>query len=507
MKKIIIHLFIVAILLMSSCKKWLEVVPEAQTTKDELFTTQKGFRDALTGAYIDMKSSDIYGGSLMWGNIEYMAKNWDAVNPNSQALPNLVAGNYSDATVRGWLDNTYAALYKVIADANGILDVIDAKQSIFEENNYALIKGESLALRAFCHFDVLRMFGPMPDNPGTASVLSYVKDVTSNIHSPIPYQDFGQAVLSDLDSAETLLKGTDPITQSSIRDLNPVGDALNDVKFEDDYLLYRQIRMNYYAVLALKARVYLWLAANDPSQQANAAKYAQKVISAVDQKGALTFRLGTETDRVAGDNTMSPEHILALSVYNLAAKATSTFGETGSLLRYDFNIQDGFYYLNNLFPVNERTSDVRWTGMWSYKSNNANYVMYKKYIQRDGSDQNWDTRPILQIPLLRISEMYLILTECAQGKEEAETAYATFCDKKGIPFSNGFNSDDWQTDRKNKLIREYVREFYAEGQSFFTYKRFHVITLPTSWTYSYYSGTTAKYIVPLPDREINYHNN
>ncbi len=55
MKKITTTILISGALVFTGCKKWLEVKPEGQTTKDEIFETQKGFRDALTGAYIDLK--------------------------------------------------------------------------------------------------------------------------------------------------------------------------------------------------------------------------------------------------------------------------------------------------------------------------------------------------------------------------------------------------------------------------------------------------------------------
>lgn len=502
MKKITITTILLSALCFTGCKKWLDVKPEAQTTKDELFSTQKGFRDALTGAYIDMKNGNIYGGALMWGNIEYMARNWEVTNASNTALASLAAGNYTDATARGWLDGTYAGLYKVVADVNSILENIDTKKMIFTDNNYALIKGESLTLRAFAHFDVLRMFGPMPDNPGTTPILPYVTEVSHQIIQPVSYAEFAQAVLADLDAAEAILKPVDPLIQYSLAELNPLPSNSLPPVVADNFYMYRQIRMNYYAVLALKARVYLWLAPLSTANRDNAAKYAQLVIDAKDHSGASTFRLGRESDRVAGDYTMSPEHIVALSVYDLEATANNTFGESGSLVRTDFNIQDGYYYLNNLFPVAERTSDVRWKEMWAYKtsSGNTSYVMYKKFLQRSAN-------PVLQAPLLRLSEMYLILTECAQTKEAAEGYYSTYCEQKGIPFANGFNAAGWEADRKNKIIREYVREFYAEGQTFFAYKRLNVITLPASWTSTYYTGSTDRYVVPKPDREINYHNN
>lgn len=502
MKKILTIIILSAVLLFTGCKKWLDVKPQGESTQEELFKTQKGFRDALTGAYIRMKGDNVYGSALTWGNIEYMAANWENANASNTAIPALIAGNYTNQTVIDWIDATYQDLYKVIADVNGVLSNIDGKKSVFSEGNYELIKGEALALRAFCHFDALRMFGPMPSNPGTGLVLPYVKEVSKNIHEPLSYQDFARAVLADLDQAEALLKVSDPILKYSIAQLNPGGN--DKPVLSDNYLEYRQVRMNYYAVLALKARIYLWLSAGDVSNKANAAKYAQMVVDAVDPTGAPMFRLGEERDRAAEDYTMSVEHIAALSVYNLEAKANSTFGETGGLQRYDFNITDGFYYLNNLFPVAERTSDIRWKQMWNYKTGQGktNYVMYKKYIQKPVLPEF----QILQVPLLRLSEMYLILTECADTKGGAEAVYTTFCIKKGIPFTS-FNAADWQTDRKNKIIREYVREFYAEGQSFFTYKRFNLTTLPASWTYTFFNGKPEKYIVPKPLREINYNNN
>ena len=503
MKKILTIVVLLCSFFFSSCKKWLDVKPQGENTQEELFKTEKGFRDALTGAYIRLKGGDIYGGSLMWGNIEYMAQNWDNVNSNNQFLSALVSGNYVQADVRERLDNTYRDLYKVIADVNGLLGNIEDKKLVFTAGNYELIKGESLALRAFCHFDALRLFGPIPSSPGAIKQLPYVKNVSKEINDPLTFQEFTQAVLADLDQAEALLKAVDPITKYSIAQLNPVEAGITPV-LSDNYLLYRQVRMNYYAVLALKARVYMWLAASNEAEKMNASKYAKMVIEAVDPAGIPMFRLGQESDRAAEDYTMSSEHIAALSVYNLESIANSTFGENGNLQRYDFNISDGFYYLNNLFPVSERTSDIRWKGMWTYKSGSGqtSYVMYKKFIQKAVLPKY----QVLQVPLLRLSEMYLIQTEAADNKAAAEAVYAAFCSKKGIPFS-GFNAADWQSDRRNKMIREYVRELYGEGQTFFTYKRYNLSTLPQSWTYAYYNAKPEKYLVPKPLREVNYNNN
>lgn len=502
MNKTTITLIIFGALVFTGCKKWLDVKPEGQSTKDDQFKTQKGFRDALTGAYLDLKSNDAYGAAMVWTTIEYMARNWDVSNINFTGPIALTNANYSDANARASLDAIYAKEYKIVADVNSILEKIDGAENIFQDDNYALIKGEALALRAFTHFDILRMFGPMPANPTADPILPYVTEVSKDIVPLRTYDDFAKQVLNDLDQAEALLKNVDPVTHYSLAELNPNPNALSTPVVSDDYYMYRQIRMNYYAVLALKARVYNWLAPRGDVNRQNAIKYAQLVIDARDHAGLPTFRLAELKDQQAGDYTFTCEHIASVNYYNLNPWVESNFGEAGTCARYDFNISDGFYYLNNLFPVAERAADARFVGMWSYKTSNglSQYTKYRKFYQKDVNPNN-------QIPLLRLSEMYLIQTECAQTKADAESVYAAYCNKKGIPFSAGFSAADWVTDRRNKMIREYVREFYAEGQTFFTYKRYNVTTLPASWTSAYYQGTTARYVVTKPDREINYHNN
>ena len=504
MNKITTTILISGALVFTGCKKWLDVKPEGVTTKDEMFNTQKGFRDALTGTYLDLKSSDAYGGNMQWGAIEFMARNWDVSNTAFTALTALTNANYLDAGARSTLDAMYAKEYKIVADANSILEKIDGKKSIFQDDNYALIKGEALTLRAFAHFDILRLFGPMPDKATADPILPYVQAVSKDIVSLSSYDDFAKQLLADLDQAELLLKPVDPITLYSLKELSPTKfDVAVVPVVADNYYMYRQIRMNYYAVLALKARVYNWLVPRGDVNRMNAVKYAQLVIDGKDRLGNPTFRLGELSDQQKGDYSLTPEHIAAVNYVNLYLAVDANFGEGGSLARYDVNVQDGYYYLNNLFPVAERTADARWVGMWSYKTTVGlgSYVKYKKYIQKDpGLDPN------NQVPLLRLSEMYLILTECAQTKADAESVYRFYCNKKGIPFATGFNAADWVTDRRNKMLREYVREFYAEGQTFFTYKRYNVTTLPTSWISAFFQGSTARYVVPKPDREINYHN-
>ena len=60
---------------------------------------------------------------------------------------------------------------------------------------------------------------------------------------------------------------------------------------------------------------------------------------------------------------------------------------------------------------------------------------------------------------------------------------------------------DLTTNRENVLKKEFNKEFYAEGQMFFFYKR----TGATS-ALDYSQLKPESYVVPLPEREIIYNN-
>jgi hypothetical protein len=484
MKTNIFITVLLAAFLHVACSDWLDVRPQTEKTKDFLFETQKGFRDALVGAYIRLKGGNIYGDALTWGNIEFMAQHWDLPTQSaSSARANLKRYEYTNAYVADWMDAIYRDLYSVIADVNSILERVDAKKDLFDPGYFELIKGEALGLRALCHFDVLRLFGPIPsveieDKP----ILPYVKTVTNEVHPHVTYQQFSRLVLDDLDEAERLLENIDPVRVYSIAALNSKEENGGFITRENDFLAYRQVRLNYHAVLALKARACLWM-----QDKTGAARYARMVIDARDSEGNPTFRLGTQADMTAADYTVSAEHVFALSVHDLTTTANGQFGQGGSLMKQDFD-----YYLGNLWPAAERATDIRFA-LWIPRELDNSYKLNRKFIQKPAN-------PILQVPLLRLSEMYLILAECAADLDAAAAAYDTFCKAKGIPFTR-FNDE---ADRASKITREYNREFYAEGQGFFAYKRLNVASI--LWAAYPITGSPAVYVVPVPRREIEYHD-
>ena len=237
-----------------SCNDWLDVSPSTEKDKEDILSNQAGFRSALIGAYIRMKSGGLYGKEMTWGVVENLAQHWDFEKNSVGEFLNKY--DYKAALVESTMATLYNNLYKVIADVNSILEVIDKEKGVFAPGEYELIKGEATAIRAFCHFDVLRLFGPIPGKLPSGKVLPYVTTVSLVPNQHRTYEEYTRMLVADLDTAERNLGKVDLIRKYSIQELNQ--SVPQTYGADDVFWGYRQMRMNYYAVLAEKARVYLW---------------------------------------------------------------------------------------------------------------------------------------------------------------------------------------------------------------------------------------------------------
>ena len=449
----------------TACNDWLEVAPQAEKEEAEMFEKEVGFRNVLIGAYIRMKSNNLYGEDLTYGSIEMLAQHWTNTDDLGKYLK---AYNYEQSVVETKINSFYGNLYKVIADVNGLLNNIDARKEMFEGNNFEIIKGEALAIRAFCHFDVLRLFGPIPTNLPEGTILPYVTTVSIVPNRLVSYNDFTTKLLADLDEAERCLEGNDPILTASIKELSTL-----EVAQDDNFLCDRQMRMNYYAVCALKARVQLWL-----GNKNEALKYAQKVIDAKDPNGNVMFRLGSATDCANGDLIFSSEHIFNLNVYNLSdfkISAANTFYTNSTALKY--------------FWASE-TTDIRRGKMWKEVYDNYWWTYY--YYTQATNMPVWAKN---SIPLFRLAEMYLIAMECG-SIQNANDLYKEVCIARDItPVTFGSTEELSET-----LILEYNREFYGEGQAFYAYKRLGRSKIFGTSTV----GSALIYVLPLPKAESLY---
>ena len=64
----------------SGCKKFLDVTPKSSISETELFASEEGFQQALTGIYSQLASPSLYGDNLTLGFTSAMAQNYNPAN-------------------------------------------------------------------------------------------------------------------------------------------------------------------------------------------------------------------------------------------------------------------------------------------------------------------------------------------------------------------------------------------------------------------------------------------
>ena len=465
--------------LSSSCSDWLTIEPKTQTTGEKLFTTVQGYSDALAGLYISMRGNYSPVSFFVGDGTDQLA-NLYYISPSSlnAALPNFDFTNtYADAGI----GSMFLQQYKTIANANLLIDALQT-QTQLDAKLAKMIEGEALAVRAYMHFDLIRLFGPMPNHIGSKRYLPYVTKVSTEPYTYLAYEDYMKLLQADLDKSEQLLKESDPI-------LNYTNDQLNNSIYNsiegitDPIWYYRQNRFNYYAILGLQARVSLWLGNND-----KAYTYAKKVIEATNSDGSTKFRLGTVSDISAPyyDYTLFSEHLMGEAVENF--DDASAF--TG---RYATNVTDRNKILYNLYESKTDMRTTMFTSVYSYSTGSYAYGTLKYHGMKSTDVSSLSAR---SIPLIRLSEMYLIMVETAPI-QEANTYFSTFRSAR-----NAEPLELTKANRESTLVTEYTKEFWSEGQCFFAYKRLGLAMLPMSLV----SMGESKYILPLPTAETGSYN-
>ncbi|WP_316815173.1 RagB/SusD family nutrient uptake outer membrane protein [Pedobacter nyackensis] len=458
----------------TSCKKWLTVEPKTSIQLNDLLTTETGFRQALVGIYTTMNSASSYGQALSMTTIEHLIANWDVTNGSLEQK--LTQGNYLDADVQTQMLAIYKQQYNIIANINAILDQIDQNKAIFKTPGlYEIVKGECLALRAYCHFDVMRIWGPVPTSSTGGKLPPYVTSFSTQSNPLISFTQFQNMLIKDLTEAEFLLKGVDPILTSSLKSLS---------SGEDNPFNYRHLKMNYYAVKALQARAYLWFGSTKEAYES-----ASSVISAKDPDGNFKFRLGTSADFGQKDNELSAEQVFGLHNSNLNTVYNNTFAN-GILKRGT----TATTVTNQLYGATG--TDIRETKLWllvpQLSGRNA-YVIQKYNVPAATNLSDFN-----RIPMLRLSEIYFIAIETATNLSDAQVLWNNFRAARGLA-PNTLSNDPVLV--KNALLAEYRKEFFAEGQAFYAYKRLNTPTasMVPKWTPATYN---VNYLFPLPNTEL-----
>lgn len=479
MKKILYTMILACSTMMVSCDSWLEVKPYDKISEGELQKSEEGYQKMLNGIYIDLNSDALYGQSLSVEMIEVMGGAYAIGTDNS------VWGNYKDLSNyqygteywRNRLDQTWNKAYALILNCNKILENIDQNQGLFTGGNYYAVKGEALALRAMLHFDMLRLFGPVYAKDSDKKAIPYYNKQTNSPEPILTAKEVAEKVVADLEEARILL-ANDPVkTEGTLMSGSQDGTS--------NFMRYRALRLNYYAVQALLARVNLYM-----GNKTEAFKYATDVIKTADQ-GIFPFVdkslvIGSPADP---DRIFSSEVLFALTNTS-RSKIHKNFYDPSRLPNYVFRMDDNL--MSNIVYGGAATTggyqdDYRYRANWIATGSNRYFYKYSDMVA-NGSIQN------TMIPMIRLGEMFLIAAE-SQSDNLAN----------GVQYVNALRRNrgvaNLQTLTPDLLKYEYIRELYGEGQLFYLYKRLNSDIITSSNANKNPKASDLIFVVPLPDSE------
>ena len=468
-------LFLVFLSILCACEDFLDQKAQTQVDAEHMFQTEQGFKDALTQCYVGLAGDYLYGKYMSYGPIETMAQHWELQSNNWENLYQL---DFTLDNARQIFELIYGEMYNVIVHANNVLRFLEKNGAVIESGQTRdVIEGEARAIRAFVHFDVLRLFGQMPFEPGKTVRLGYAETVGKQ---EIPFLDFDSYVeklLKDLDMAEALLAESDPLLVKSLATLDETGEN------EDFFLDYRRFRFNLYAVKALKARVNLYLGRTE-----EAYRNALSVIQAKTKGGENVISLSGSDDLEKEFYAMPSESIMLLSKTDIS----NTMFSTNS------------YYISSsrktMLFEGALTGDIRIRTVWGSESSGLGGAvpLFRKFLQPSSGTgtSSKDLRLKYQvIPLLRLAEMYLIAMETAPSESEANRLYKDFMLSRQMLVSQDLSLEEL----RQEIEKQYRRELFGEGQMFFYYKRHSA----SSMLWGRNSDLTEdNYIVPLPETEL-----
>lgn len=434
-------------LMLLSCNKWLDIEPKSQVRDSDLFSTESGFKEALAGVYSALTYEPLYGREMTFGLIGVLGYEWD-----SQASLYDADKAYAYETNQSSLnriEDIWNGVYNAINNNNKLLAEIEGKKSIFTGDNYAIIKGEALALRAFMHFDLLRIFGASYQENPQKIAIPYYKISSKEIAPQLTVEQVIDLAIADLNMAAELLK-VDPILTGKI------------VSSTDDsgYLINRQVHLNYYAVKGLLARIYLYR-----KDQVKALENANVVINSTKFPWILSENL---TNKTRNDLTYSTEHLFALNVVRLSTIYTNSFTATGGT--NSFSILPATR--NDYYDTN--AADYRYLYWFSEPNATGNYYL-TKYNQL--TEATWPIAYRNKMPMLKLAEMYFIAAEALKATDivAAAAMINQVRTHRGITAATIDASNFDAT-----LLQEFRKEFIGEGQLFFFHKRKNNAIVPRS---------------------------
>ena len=454
----------------TSCDDFLDITPDGQVKRDPLLSTPEGIEDALYGVYSQMRQQTLYGQELHFSTLEILSQTMWCYG--STGVTAMSSYKWDHSSVEGVFESVWTAMYKNISNVNSVLNApLVAEATGYP---YTLYRGEALGMRAFMHFDLVRLFAEQYTVNPAADGIPYATEFSLNTPEFESLQKNYEHILADLHEAEALLADED------------------EHEGEGNFMLDRQIHFNLRAVQATLARVYLTMGNNG-----KAAEYAMKVIN----DGKYTLKGKTEVVNDLAGVLSRKETIFGIYYPGFYSNVSGKLQQVTSY--YSLDLRNDFM---ELYEKDASGLDFRTMAYFS-ESGVGDDVKYRlcKFTDIYELNNTASNRPadlIVGVNLIRIPEMYYIASE-ALLESDYDTALALY---NKVRQHRGLDPLEADRTLTVELINdERYKEMIGEGQTYFNMKRQN-LAIESHDGEVVYKPADGIYSIPVPDIEFENRN-
>lgn len=217
---------------MTSCTDFLTIIPPDKIVHEQFWQTKEDVNGMLATSYLKLASTDAVSRAIVWGELRADNLTYEA-SKTKDDIKYIVEGNITD-------ENSYTKwgiFYEAINYANLVIEyapLVIPRDPDFTQGDCDVVIGEMYAMRALCHFYLLRTFRDIP-----MAMVPAINDSELPDYKQVHPLDALDMIMNDLNIAEGLVMASGNYSSNSDN--------------------HGRITRN--AVLAMKADVNLWRAA------------------------------------------------------------------------------------------------------------------------------------------------------------------------------------------------------------------------------------------------------
>lgn len=484
MKIIKLYLLLALVSPLGGCKGWLTIDSSDRIMENTLFETEEGFFTALNGVYAELPQSDLYGKSLAAVTFNVQAQYFDTTQPSTHTFNTL--GAYSAEARKTAVAGIWDKAYFVIANVNKILEHCESERDVLSDRAYHIIRGEMLGMRALLHFEMLRIFGPIFAEAPVRVSIPYRTSSELTVTPLLPANEVAEKIDRDFTDGLAELAEWDPVAHR--RPAERLGDRFGALPEP-----------------APAAQLFC------PESPAGAFGHLRRRPEAGrttgrggDRRGRgvlpLCLARGCDRQTAVGVATQNSEDRIFSSEALFSAVNSKRTSDIHDKFFSNKLEQVNLLTMNDLAVHNlyDSESDLR-TYQWQTLKNTEG--VDQRFFVKYGQVQDMELGYASMVPVIRMSEIYLIAAECEDSKKTAyEWLNALRSARKAtsLPATGTLDND---------LTGEYIREFVGEGQLFWYYKRLRKTSIRKIYSNNggYLEFDPANYLFALPEKEQEHH--